>query len=110
MAGRGAAKLGILVATAPQAGDLPIVLSSIARALREGDDVALFLMDDGVGYALEPRVTSFIDEGLEIALCAMDAEARGLDFRRAEAAGVIIGSQYDHGRLLRDSDRFLSFT
>jgi hypothetical protein len=40
----------------------------------------------------------------------MDAEERGIDCQAAAAAGVIIGSQHDHARLLRDSDHFLSFT
>ena len=67
-------------------------------------------MDDGVGYALDPRLRAFVDSGVEVALCAMDAEARGLDCQRAAAAGILVGSQHDHARLVRDSDRFLSFT
>jgi sulfur relay (sulfurtransferase) complex TusBCD TusD component (DsrE family) len=103
-------RLGILVASGPAEGDFPLIASALDGALRDGVDAALFLMDDGVGYALDARVQPFLAAGVEVALCAMDAESRSIDCQAAAAAGVIIGSQHDHARLLRDSDRFLSFT
>jgi sulfur relay (sulfurtransferase) complex TusBCD TusD component (DsrE family) len=103
-------QLGILVATSPRADDFALFASHVKAALERGHEVALFLMDDGTGYALDARVIALIDAGVEVAMCAMDAERRGIDCAQAEAAGVLVGSQYDHARLVRDSDRFLSFT
>lgn len=103
-------KLGILVATAPQRGDFTLFAARIEAALRDGDDVSLFLMDDGTGYAMDARVQPLLDAGVEVAMCAMDAERRGVDCVRAAAVGIVVGSQYDHARLVRDSDHFLSFT
>lgn len=103
-------KLGILVATSPQGGDFALLSARIEAALRDGDDVSLFLMDDGTRYALDARMRKFLDAGVEVAMCAMDAERRGVDCAQAAAAGLTVGSQYDHARLLRDSDHFLSFT
>lgn len=102
-------KLGILVAT-PPASDFALFASRIEAALRDGDDVSLFLMDAGTGYALDARVRPFLDAGVEVSMCAMDAERRGVDCAQAAAAGILVGSQYDHARLVRDSDHFLSFT
>jgi sulfur relay (sulfurtransferase) complex TusBCD TusD component (DsrE family) len=110
MSRRAGQKLGILLASAPTDGDFPVVESGIARALEHGDDVAIFLMDAGVGYALDARLAALLAAGVEVSLCAMDAEARGIDCGRAQAAGVLLGSQHDHARLVRDSDQFLSFT
>jgi sulfur relay (sulfurtransferase) complex TusBCD TusD component (DsrE family) len=103
-------RLGLLVVSGPAAGDLRQIVGTAATAVQAGDEVALFLMDDGVGYALLPELQPLLQLGVEVTLCAMDAEARGLDCATAAAAGVILGSQYDHARLVRDSDRVLSFT
>lgn len=103
-------QLGVLVATGPGEGDFPSLESALLGAAQAGEEAALFLMDDGVFYALDPRLRRFIDAGVEVSLCAMDAEARGVDCDAAAAAGVILGGQPDHARILRDCDRFLSFT
>ena len=107
---RSAKKLGILLASGPRDGDFSVVESAIRGAQARGEEVALFLMDAGVDYALEARLLALVDAGLDVSLCAMDAEAHGLDGARLQAAGITLGSQHDHARLLRDSDRFLSFT
>lgn len=103
-------RLGVLVATGPDEGDFPSLESALLGAAEAGEDVALFLMDAGTRYALDPRLRRFLDAGVEVSLCAMDAELRGVDCAAAEAAGVILGGQPDHARILRDCDRFLSFT
>lgn len=57
-----------------------------------------------------PRLRAWISAGVEVTVCAMDAEARDLSTADLEAAGITVGSQHDHARLLRDSDRFLALT
>ena len=103
-------RLGVLLASGPDEGDLPLVEALVRAALREGHDVDLFLMDEGVACALDGRLRALVEAGAEATVCAMDAEARGLSADAIVAAGVQLGSQHDHARLLRDSDRFLSFT
>jgi hypothetical protein len=98
------------VASDPAAGDWPRIEAAALAALGRGDDVALFLMAGGLGYALTPAMQRLGQAGALVTLCAMDAEAAGLDCKAAEAAGIILGSQHDHARLLRDSDQLLSFT
>jgi len=90
--------------------DFACVASALRSALAGGEDASLFLMDRGVLYAGDPRLLPLIAAGVDVALCATDAEAQGLDLDAAAARGILIGSQHDHARLVRDSDRFLSFT
>lgn len=103
-------RLGVLVATSPAEGDAPLIESAVQGALQAGDSVDLFLMGEGVHYALTPSVRAFLAAGVEVTLCAMDAEALALDLAQATAAGVTLGSQRDHAQLLWRSQRFLSFT
>ena len=90
--------------------DFTCVDSALRGALAQGGDASLFLMDQGVCYAADPRLLPLIAAGVDVALCASDAEAHGLDLDLAAARGILLGSQHDHARLVRDCDRFLSFT
>jgi sulfur relay (sulfurtransferase) complex TusBCD TusD component (DsrE family) len=102
--------LGVLVASSPAEGDAPLIESAVHGALQSGDSIELFLMGDGVAYALTASVRDFLAAGVDVTLCAMDAEARALDLQQVAAAGVTLGSQRDHARLLLRCQRFLSFT
>ncbi|MCS6913980.1 MAG: DsrE family protein [Myxococcales bacterium] len=102
-------RLGILLASGPEEGDLPLVEAVARAALAQGRQVGLFLMDAGCSWALDGRLQALIRDGVEATICAMDAEARGLDVAAIAAAGVHLGSQHDHARLVRDSHRFLCF-
>lgn len=103
-------RLGVLIASSPSEGDCPLIESAVSGALLCGDSIDLFLMGDGVHYALTSSVRTFVAAGVEVTVCAMDAEAQHLDLDQAAAAGVVLGSQRDHAHLLLRSDRFLSFT
>ncbi len=92
--------LGILLADHAMLG----VALELARA---SDDCALFLMDDAVLGAHDPRLHALIDQGAEVSLCAMDAESRGITPRDR---GPRFGSQYDHATLVRDSARIIALT
>lgn len=103
-------RLGLLLCTAPAEGDLPVVSAVALAALAAGHQVGLFLMDDAVAYVHDPRLQPLLDAGVDATVCATDAAARGLSEAQLSAAGLRAGSQRDHARLLRDSDRFLAFT
>jgi hypothetical protein len=88
----------------------PARLDEALALLRSHGDLAearLFLMHEGVRAASDPRLRALVDEGLEAALCAMDAEARGVV---EDEGGVRFGSQYDHAVLLRDAGRIVAWT
>jgi hypothetical protein len=93
-------ELGVLVADAA-------MLGRALDLLRNADEAQLFLMDDGVRAATEPRLVAAIDDGLDATLCAMDAEARGV---AAVAGGPRFGSQWDHACMVRDAARVVAMT
>jgi hypothetical protein len=86
-------ELGVLIAASER---LESALSHVVHP----DRTQIFLMDDGVCAQKEPRLRGLIDQGAEVALCAMDAEARGL---AAYDGGPRFGSQYDHAQMIRDA-------
>jgi hypothetical protein len=98
-----APSLGILLADRTLIG----VAVELARAGQGAEHAALFLMDDGVRAASDPRLGALLDEGAEIAVCAMDAEARGLS---PVDGGPRFGSQYDHAVMIRDAARIVALT
>lgn len=102
--------LGVLIASDPAHGDAPLIASAVDAALQDGDSIELFLMADGVHYALTAGIAAYLAAGVEVTICAMDAEAHGLDPHELSAAGVTLGSQRDHAHILLRSERFLSFT
>ena len=77
----------------------PALLGKAIELLGEGD--ALFLMDEGV----RADVRALTDGGVEVTLCAMDAEARGV---KEDPHGARFGSQYDHAVMIRDARRIVS--
>jgi hypothetical protein len=93
-------ELGVLLADASR-------LDAALDVLDGARDAALFLMDSGVEVAHDPRLAALADADVEIALCAMDAEARGV---APAEHGPRFGSQYDHARLVRDAARVVALT
>jgi hypothetical protein len=67
----------------------------------------LFLMDDGVLAARDPRLLALYDDGAEVVLCATDAEAHGL---QPSARGPRFGSQWDHACMIRDARELVTLT
>ncbi len=92
--------LGILVAD-------PEMLTRALDLCRGCDDAQLFLMDEGVRAAGDARLRAAIDDGLDAALCAMDAEARVIP---AVAGGPRFGSQFDHAVMVREAARVVAMT
>jgi len=108
-------KLGMLL-TAGVASESARTALRLARAARtQGHDVELFLMDDGV-YGVKrgkrtpvaDEMASLIEGGAVVALCALNAEQRGVTADEA-VPGVLFGSQYDLAMLIGSADRFMSF-
>lgn len=102
--------MGVLIASAPDEGATPAIEAAVQAGLTAGDSVELFLMGDGVHHALRPTTLAWLAAGVEVTVCAMDAEAQGLEPARLTAAGIHLGSQRDHAQLVLRSQRFLSFT
>ena len=108
-------RLGILLATSPEHQNTATALHVARAALELGHHVEMFLMDDGVYNVLDvpesPAAKEFAGlqaQGAAITLCGSNCDPRGVT-RETAIAGVIFGSQYDHGHILHRADRFLVF-
>lgn len=72
-------------------------------ALRQGHQVSLFLMDDGVYHMQALR--DLAEQGVQIAVCAHNAYQRGL----GKVEGVLFGGQNDWAEIVHDADRVIVF-
>jgi hypothetical protein len=96
--------------------ELGVLLADAAMLTRALDlcatvkEAQLFLMDDAVRAAALPLLRAAIDEGLDVALCAMDAQARGIRADTLLGGGPRFGSQWDHAVMVRDAARVVAMT
>ncbi len=98
-------KLGILLTTSPENENTSTVIS-ISRAAREqGHEVSIFLMYDGVYNVHKKEFVELVDNGVNIAVCALNVEQRKVN----RVDGILFGSQYDHACIANDVHRFISF-
>lgn len=75
--------------------------------VREAAHASLFLMHTGVKALADARLSSLLDDGVDVTVCAMNAEAHGFAPREG---GPRFGSQYDHAALVREVRRFVALT
>ena len=94
-------KLGIVLA---RRADLALAQALTAAALRAGDEVRWFAMDEGV-EALAGEANQ-LPETVEVFACATSVDQRGL----AMPIAVTLGSQDDHAALLAWADRTVALT
>lgn len=98
-------KLGILLTTSPESENTNTVIAISKAAREEGHEVSIFLMYDGVYNVNIKEFAALVDKGVDIAICAFNAEQRKI----GKVDGILFGSQYDHACIAGDVDRFLSF-
>lgn len=98
-------KLGILLTTTPENENTNTVISICRAARKQGHEVSVFLMYDGVYNINKKEFAGLTDIGVNIAVCALNAEQRKV----AKVDGILFGSQYDNACMAKDVDRFLSF-
>lgn len=98
-------KLGILLTTSPENENTHTVIALSKAARKQGHEVSIFLMYDGVYNIHKEGFAQLMHMGVDITVCALNVEQRKV--RRLK--GIIFGSQYDHACIVNESDRFLSF-
>ncbi|MCZ7402630.1 MAG: DsrE family protein [Candidatus Methanoperedens sp.] len=98
-------KLGILLTTSPENENTNTVIEIIKAAREEGHEVSIFLMYDGVYNINKKEFADLAGKGVDIAICAFNAEQRKI----GKVDGILFGSQYDHACIASDVDRFISF-
>ncbi len=98
-------KLGILLTTNPENENTNTVIEISRAARRFGHEVSIFLMYDGVYNVHKKEFTDLSGIGVNIAVCALNAEQRNV----GKVEGILFGSQYDHACIAASVDRFIYF-
>ncbi len=98
-------KLGILLTTSPENENTSTVIAVSDAARRQGHEVSIFLMYDGVYNIHRKEFVALLDKGVNITVCTFNVEQRNV----GRVKGILFGSQYDHACIANDVDRFVSF-
>ena len=109
-------KIGMLLTTSPEHQNTFSVYQLTIAFIRAHHSVDLFLMDDGVYNAaiinskrkLFSNFDDLLNKKVQISLCAMSAETRGLG-KGNLLPGVGYSSQTELAEIVKNCDRFLSF-
>jgi hypothetical protein len=101
----GPRKLGLLLSTGPEHANLDTVTRLSQAALRRGDDVYLYLIDEGTRCLDTPQISALPTRGAKLFVCAFGAQQMGVPIdARATFCGLVILSDIVSG-----CDRFLAF-
>jgi len=98
-------KLGILLTTTPENENTNTVIAISRAARKQGHEVSIFLMYDGVYNVHKKEFADLVNDGVSIAVCALNVEQRKVN----RVDGILFGSQYDHACIASEVDRFISF-
>lgn len=98
----GAMKLGVLITDSAYGG---MVVPILKAAIDRGDEVNLFLMDDGCFMAEDPEFIKVAAGKLKVSMCDLNRSQRNLEI----PGEIQAGSQYDNIKMVRWCDRLLVF-
>ncbi len=102
-------KLGLLLSTAQSETSILTVVNLADAAIRQGIEVYLYLIDEGVKSLKDARFGRLIDGGLKMSVCAYGCQQHGVSTQdldsRVSLSGLVVLSGIIDG-----CDRFLAFT
>jgi sulfur relay (sulfurtransferase) complex TusBCD TusD component (DsrE family) len=109
-------KIGILLLTSPEHENTDTVHRLCQGFIKQGHDVELFLMDDGVFNSIKSNSTirlaqpleGLIEQGVQISLCSQTLDQRGLS-KDNLVQGVDLSNQQRLAKMVAQADRFLVF-
>jgi hypothetical protein len=99
-------KLGLLLSTGPEHANLDTAVGLSAAALDRGDDVYLYLIDEGVRALADPRLRALPGRGARLFVCAYGCQKRRLPLEDAEDVtycGLVVLTD-----LINGTDRFVA--
>ena len=104
-----ARKLGLLFSTAPSDRTIDTVVHVAQAAVRQGVEVYLYLIDEGVKGFTDMRFTRLLDGGVKMSVCAYGCQQHGVSTQqvdpRVSLSGLVVLSS-----IIDACDRFLAFT
>jgi sulfur relay (sulfurtransferase) complex TusBCD TusD component (DsrE family) len=102
-------RLGLLLSTPPSHPSVDTVLRLTDAALRQGIDVYLYLIDEGVKSLMDSRYTDIVHAGVKMSVCAYGCHQHGVSTKdinpKISLSGLVVLSGIIDG-----CDRFLAFT
>ncbi len=96
-------KLAIQLTSGVESEDAHTVKKLAEAALRQGHEVNIFVMDDGVHNLHALKI--LIDRGAHIAVCAHNAHERSI----VQVEGILFGGQPDWAEIVNQADRVVCF-
>jgi sulfur relay (sulfurtransferase) complex TusBCD TusD component (DsrE family) len=99
-------RLGLLLSTGPEHGNLETALGLAGAALTRGLSVYVYLIDDGVRALEDPRVKALPDRGAKLFVCAYGCQKRRIplaDPDRVTYCGLVVLTD-----LINGTDRFIA--
>lgn len=95
----------MMLTTSPESENTHTVIRLAEAALRQGVEVHIYLMADGVYNIHIRELMALAEKGVQLALCERNAALR----QAGRKEGILYGSQYDLAQMVQDVDRFLAF-
>jgi len=104
-----ARKLGLLLSTAPSDQTIETVVQLSEAAVRQGIDVYLYLIDEGVKSFEDSRFSRLLDGGVKMSVCAYGCQQHGVSTQHVDSRVALSGLVVLSG-IIDACDRFLAFT
>jgi sulfur relay (sulfurtransferase) complex TusBCD TusD component (DsrE family) len=104
-----ARRLGLLLSTPPSHPSVETVAQLTYAALRQGVEVYLYLIDEGVKTAVDQRYLGLIDAGAKMSVCAYGCQQHGVPTAMVDSRVSLSGLVVLSG-IIDGCDRFLAFT
>ena len=102
-------KLGLLLSTAPADQSIETVVRLAEAAVRQGVDVYVYLIDEGVKSFTDARLSRLLDEGVKMSVCAYGCQQHGISTQHVDSRVSLSGLVVLSG-IIDGCDRFLAFT
>ena len=102
-------KLGLLLSTAPSDQAIETVVRLAEAAVRQGVEVYLYLIDEGVKSFQDTRFSRLLDGVVRMSVCAYGCQQHGVSTQHVDSRVSLSGLVVLSG-IIDGCDRFLAFT
>jgi sulfur relay (sulfurtransferase) complex TusBCD TusD component (DsrE family) len=111
-------KLGVLLTTSPESEDVRTTIALAKAALKQGHEVTVYVMCDGVFNLFNDEFVALMTEGVtiegapparaQLLVCAQNSNERKIE--KGPFADISLwASQYDNAQMFGEVDRLLTF-
>lgn len=102
-------KLGLLLSTGPNHPSVETVSQLAEAATKQGIEVYLYLIDEGVKSLRDPRFLHLLDGGTKMSVCAYGCQQHAVSTTNVDSRISLSGLVVLSG-IIEGCDRFLAFT